>query len=34
MRAQGWGVFALEYRVDGPLVAILDSASLKLYVFL
>ena len=30
--AQGWGVFALEYRVDGPLVAILDAASHKLYV--
>ena len=31
---QGWGVFALEYRVDGPLVAILDAASHKLYVCL
>jgi hypothetical protein len=31
-RQQGWGVFALEYRVDGPLVAILDAGSQKLYV--
>ena len=29
--AQGWGVFALEYRVDGPLVAIFDAASHKMY---
>ena len=33
MRMQGWGVFALEYRVDGPLAAILDAASHKLCVF-
>ena len=33
MPSQGWGVFALEYRVDGPLVAILDAATQKMCGF-